>query len=269
VRDDGAADEDERPRSWTRYLPLVAIVFVIVAVVGSGGLGFERVVAYRDRLQGLVGENAALAALTYAAAYVTAVALSVPGSVFLTILGGFLFGWKLGGALALVSAATGAVLIFLIARTAAGDILVRKAGPRLKNLAAGFRREAFLYLLFLRFVIVVPFWLTNLAAAVFGVPLATFALATFIGMIPATFTFAGVGSRLDGLIAHQRAEVDACRAAGRADCSFDPGLSDVLEPLDLAIFAALSALALAPVVVRRVRGRAGRRARAGQEPSGG
>lgn len=268
MRDDGAADEDERPRSWTRYLPLVAIVAVVVTVVASGGLGFERVVAYRDRLQGLVGENAALAALTYAAAYVTAVALSVPGSVFLTILGGFLFGWKLGGALALVSAATGAVLIFLIARTAAGDILVRRAGPRLKKLAAGFRREAFLYLLFLRFVIVVPFWLTNLAAAVFGVPLATFALATFIGMIPATFTFAGVGSRLDGLIAHQRAEVDAC-AAGRADCSFDPGLSDVLEPLDLAIFAALSGLALAPVVVRRVRERAARRARAAEEASGG
>ena len=77
-----------------------------------------------------------------------------------------------------------------LARTSVGDILLRKAGPRLQTLAKGFQEDAFSYLLFVRLVPAIPFWVTNLAAAIFGVRLKTFALATLIGIIPATFAFA-------------------------------------------------------------------------------
>jgi uncharacterized membrane protein YdjX (TVP38/TMEM64 family) len=258
VVDEIEAREGDRPRSWKRYLPLALLAAGMVAVFATGAhrlLSLETIVAYRDRLQALVEHYGPMSVIAYSAVYVTAVALSVPGAVFLTVLGGFLFGWLFGGTVAAISATLGAILVFLIARTSIGDILVRKAGPRLSKLADGFRRDAFPYLLFLRLLPVMPFWLTNLAAALFGVRPQTFALATAIGILPATFTFAVAGSGLDSVIAAQKAVYKACKASGRTDCSFDLDISTILTPQILAAFAALGVMALLPILVKRWRGR--------------
>ena len=230
----------------------------MIAVFATGShrlLSLEAIVAYRDKLQTFVETKGALAVAAYAGVYVTAVALSVPGSVFLTILAGFLFGWLLGGAVAATCATIGAVLVFLIARTSFGDVLVRKAGPRLQSLASGFHQDAFSYLLFLRLLPIMPFWLTNLAAALFGVRLRPFAIATAIGILPATFTFAVAGAGLDSVIDAQKAAFEACKAGGGADCSFDLDLRTILTPKIIVAFAALGVMALAPIAFRRWRRR--------------
>lgn len=245
-------------RSRARFLPLAVLALATAAMFAVGGhelLSFESVVAYRDRLQALVRAWGSLSLIAYAAVYVAAVALSVPGAVFLTILGGFLFGWPVGGAVAALSATLGAILVFLIARTSVGDLLARKAGPRLAKLADGLRHDAFSYLLFLRLLPIVPFWLANLAPAFFGVRIGTFAAATAIGILPAAFTFAIAGAGLDSVIAAQKAAFDACRRSGRSDCAFDLNLWNILTPEILAAFAALAVIALIPVAARRWRRR--------------
>ena len=108
-------------------------------------------------------------------------------------------------------------MIFLIARSALGEWLTRRAGPFAAKLAEGFRADAFSYLLFLRLV-PFPFWLVNLAPALFGVRLSTFIAASAIGIIPATVTFAVFGAGLDSIIAAQEPQYNACLAAGRGDC---------------------------------------------------
>ena len=149
------------------------------------------------------------------------VALSVPVGFYLTVIGGILFGAVLGGLAALVGATIGAICIFLIARSAMGEHLVRRAGPLAEKLAQGFRADAFSYLLFLRLVPIFPFWLVNLVPALCGVSVATFAAATALGIIPATFAFAFVGAGLDSVIAAQQAAYRACVAAGRTDCRLE------------------------------------------------
>jgi len=89
----------------------------MAAVFASGGhrlLSLETIVLYRDRLQALVEEYGPVAILVYSATYVTVVTLSVPGAAVLTVLGGFLFGWLFGGAVAALSATLGAIFVFLI-----------------------------------------------------------------------------------------------------------------------------------------------------------
>ena len=113
-----AADHSgqDQARSWTRYLPLAALGGAMVIVFATGAhriFSLETIVAYRDKLQAFVDHYGPMAVIAYAAVYVVAVALSIPGAVFLTILGGFLFGWFFGGAVAAVSATLGAVLVFL------------------------------------------------------------------------------------------------------------------------------------------------------------
>ena len=156
-----------------------------------------------------------------------------------------------------IGATIGATLIFLAARTALGEPLLRWAGPRANQLAQRFRADAFSYLLFLRLVPVFPFWLVNLAPAVVGVRLGTFVLATALGIIPGTFAYALVGGGLDSVIAAQEAAYRACLAAGRPDCRLDFAMSALVTPQLLAAFVALGVVALIPVAVRKWRARRG------------
>src|SRR5207244_446397 len=194
-------------------------------------------------------EMPALAA--YMALYIAAVALSIPVGVFLTVTGGVLFGALLGGVAAVVSATIGAICIFLIARSAIGEYLVRRAGSVAERLAEGFRADAFSYLLFLRLVPIFPFWMVNLVPALAGVRLATFAAATALGIIPATFVFAFVGAGLDSVIAAQQAAYRSCLAAARSDCRLEFHVNAALTPELIGALTALGVLALVPVLVKR------------------
>ena len=77
------------------------------------------------------------------------------------------------------------------------------------------------YLLFLRSLPLFPFWLVNLAPALFGVPVAGLYLATtIVGILPGTFAFAIAGAGLDSLVAAQQPVHAAClrrRAAAAVD----------------------------------------------------
>src|SRR5204863_6899077 len=142
-----------------------------------------------------------------------------PGSLFMTIAGGILFGVAVGGIATVISATIGATIIFLIAKSACGENLVRRAGPLACKLADGFKADAFNYLLFLRLVPAFPFFLVNLVPALAGVKLATFIAATAIGVLPAAFAFAFFGSGLDSVLAAQEVAYRACLASGRAECT--------------------------------------------------
>src|SRR5687768_12121067 len=79
-------------------------------------LSLETLGRHRDALAGFVAANALAAGAAYAALYTTAVALSLPGAVVLTLAGGLLFGPVLGTALTVGAATLGATLVFLFAR---------------------------------------------------------------------------------------------------------------------------------------------------------
>ena len=69
------------------------------------------------------------------------------------------------------------------------------------------------YLLFLRLVPAFPFWVVNIAAAILGVPLKTYVVATFFGIIPATFAFASAGAGLDSVMRQRHGRACAMRGA--------------------------------------------------------
>jgi uncharacterized membrane protein YdjX (TVP38/TMEM64 family) len=141
--------------------------------------------------------------------------------------------------------------VFLIARSAIGGWLVRRAGALAAALADGFRRDAFHYLLFLRLVPVFPFWIVNLVAALCGVHLGPFVVATALGIIPGTLAFAFLGAGLDSAVAVQASELRRCMAAGRADCPVEIDIMGFMNPELVAAFVILGIVALIPIVVRR------------------
>lgn len=241
-----------------RLLPLIGIVAAAVAVyltVGRGMISLESLVQHRAAIDAFVTEHQVLAVLAYIGLYTVAVALSLPGATFLTVAGGFLFGLALGASAAVIGATIGATVIFLVARTALGEPLLRRAGPRALKLAENFREDAFSYLLFLRLVPAFPFFLVNLVPAFAGVGLLPFVTATAIGIIPGGVAYAFAGTGLDSIIAAQKSSYDACMAAGGADCQLTFDATAILTPELIGALLALALLALVPVVVKRLRAR--------------
>ena len=197
------APTDRRP-AWQRWLPVAVLAAGIALFFLLGGhrlVSFETLRDHRAALHQFVTERSVLAALAYIAIYVVGAALSIPGGAVLTVAGGFLFGTVLGSLYVVIGATIGATLVFLIARSAIGASIGARIGPTMQRMEAGFRENAFSYLLVLRLVPLFPFWLVNLVPALLGVSTRTFILATLIGIIPGSLVFASVGSGLDSVFA--------------------------------------------------------------------
>jgi uncharacterized membrane protein YdjX (TVP38/TMEM64 family) len=244
---------------WTvrRFLPILVIAALIGLVYAMGWhreLSLTTLVKHRSIIDSFVAEHRAAAIAVFIGIYIVAATLSLPAGAVLTTTAGFLFGTLTGALAAMVGATAGATAIFLIARTAIGEHLFRRAGPFVAKLAEGFRNDAFSYLLFLRLV-PFPFWLVNLAPAFFGVRLSTFLGATVLGIIPATFAFAFLGAGLDSAIAAQERLYRACVASGRTDCRVELDPSVALTPELMAALAVMVVVGVVPLVVKRLKAR--------------
>jgi uncharacterized membrane protein YdjX (TVP38/TMEM64 family) len=257
-------DHADSTTTWLKRLWPLALLGGAFALVFAMGwqryLTLEELAARRDALHALIAGHPLLSLLAYIALYAGSVALSLPGGAVLTLAGGFLFGWFLGGVAAIVAATIGAVIVFLIAKSALGEVLAARAGPWLGRLRQGFQEDAFNYLMFLRLVPVFPFWLVNLAPGLLGVGLGTYTLATAIGIIPGTLAYSVAGRGLDSLIEAQQAVHQSCLAKMGSDaqnsCPFVLEPQALLTPGLIAGFIALGLVALLPIALKHLKRRA-------------
>ena len=248
----------DRAPALARLIPLGAILALMVFAVAMGWhrqLSFETLVRHRAAVEELVAAHRVMAILTFIAVYAVAVALSFPGAALLTVTGGAIFGTLIGGLAAVTAATLGATVIFLVAKyawsCATGCGWMRRAAPLASKVAAGFHEDAFCYLLFLRLVPLFPFWLVNLIAAPAGIAPVPFAIATALGIIPATFAFAFFGAGLSGAVAAQESAYEACVAAGKAGCHLDFDLQAAITPELIGGLVILGLFALIAPVGRR------------------
>lgn len=255
------ASEPARAGSF-RWLPVFALAAAMVLAYALGlheyisfktiGLNYEAFTAY-------VRQHAATAIGIFMLAYIAVVALSLPGGLIMTLTGGLLFGWQIGAVATIAAATIGATLVFLIAKTSFGEGLAAKAGPSLASLRKGFQENALSYLLFLRLVPAFPFVVVNLAPALLGVPLKTYIVGTFLGIIPGTIAFSVAGSGLGSVIEAQNSSYQAClqrAAAGQAaECPYTIDTRALVTPELIAAFVLLGFVALLPVAFKRLRGR--------------
>lgn len=187
---------DERP-AWKRFAPLGAIVLALALFFGFGMQRYftlESLASNQAAIKSFAEANHGLAMLTIIFVYAAVTAISFPGAAVMTLLSGFILGTLYGGISVVIGATMGATIVFLVGRVAAGDVLARRGGETVVKLEAGFAENALSYLFILRLVPLFPFWLVNLAAAAFRVPIRHYVLATFFGIMPGTFVYASVGA---------------------------------------------------------------------------
>lgn len=223
-----------------RWLPILILIMLLILAFSLGWfryLSFTALTQYHHTLQQWTNTHYAASVCLFMLVYIVAVSISLPGASILTLLGGFLFGIIPGAIYVVLSASIGAAIIFLAVKTALGDMLQRKAKGWVSKLEAGFRKNAFNYLLFLRLIPLFPFWVINIVPALLNVNLRVFFIATILGIIPGTTVYVAVGNGLSAIF----------KTGGT------PDLSIIFKPSVLIPILCLAALSLVPLLYQKLR----------------
>lgn len=219
------------------------IITVVVIACGIGlffyldlgrFLSLEALKANRDQLLAFTDANYSAAVILFILLYIAVTGLSLPGAVILTLAGGFLFGSVPATLYVNIGATAGATLAFLAARYVLRDWVEEKFGKWLEPLQQGFAKNAFSYLMTLRLIPLFPFFVVNLVSGLTRVSVGTYVAATALGIIPGSFVYAYAGRQLGTI----------------------NSLKEIASPRVLGAFVLLGALALVPILYRRLSAKA-------------
>ena len=218
----------------------MAAAVLLAACGGFYALGLHRYLrwdylrAHLDVWQAQVRQDPLPALLLFFIVYTAVTALSLPVATPLSLVAGVLFGRWLGTGVVSLASTLGATLAFLSSRYLLRDWVQHRFGARLRNLNEGVEKDGAYYLFTLRLVPAVPFFLINLGMGLTPMRARTFALVSWMGMLPGTFLYVYAGREL-GRVQSPR---------------------DLVSP---GVLIALALLGLVPLVFRKILQWVGRR----------
>ena len=113
---------------------LLAIIFGWTDYVSLSGFRTHQV-----EIVNFIQSEYYLSILIFIGVYVLSTALSIPGALILTTIGGYLFGAFPGALFSLVGATVGASILFIAARGAFGELLKPKLGSSIDKMLTVFK----------------------------------------------------------------------------------------------------------------------------------
>ncbi|XP_029926205.1 transmembrane protein 41A-B-like [Myripristis murdjan] len=137
--------------------------------------------------------------LLFCSAYLYKQSFAIPGSSFLNMLAGAIFGPWEGLVLACLLTTSGSTFCFLLSSAFGKKYVVQLFPDKvalLQRKAEENRSSLFFFLLFLRFFPMTPNWFLNITCPILNVPLPIFFFSVFIGLIPYNFICVRTGSIL-------------------------------------------------------------------------
>jgi uncharacterized membrane protein YdjX (TVP38/TMEM64 family) len=177
----------------SQALRLLSIAAIAAVLVLAGWLLPLR--EWTLALAGSMREAGAFGVALFFVAYIVSAVALVPGSL-LTLAAGFAYGPILGLLIASPASVAAATAAFVLGRTLLRDWVRRRVGasPRARAVDRAVGREGFKLVFLLRLSPLVPFNLLNYALSLSGVTVGRYVLASFLGMLPATFLYVYLGS---------------------------------------------------------------------------
>jgi len=204
------------------YKTILVRSLIVVGLLGAVAAFFAFGLPHEFTLQALKARQHALdgyrqahpimLAVTFFATYVAVTALSLPAAELMTAAAGAVFGLLEGTLLASFASSIGSTLAFLASRYVLRDVVHRHLDRRLHAVNEGMRREGAAYLLGLRLIPVIPFFVVNLLMGLTKLPLRTFYWVSQIGMLPATLLYVNAGTQLAAL--HSLSDILSPRLLG-------------------------------------------------------
>jgi pyruvate/2-oxoglutarate dehydrogenase complex dihydrolipoamide dehydrogenase (E3) component/uncharacterized membrane protein YdjX (TVP38/TMEM64 family) len=177
-------------------LAIIAVVGIFIGLDGHKLLTLANLQSHQESLANWIDSHLLLAVASYMAVYVVMTALSLPGAVILTLAGGAFLGNIYGLIAVSIASTAGASLAFLAARFLLRDTLRARYKETVAKMDRGVEKDGAFYLATLRLVPVFPFFLINLAMGLTAMRLRTYALVSWVAMLPGTFVFVNAGTQL-------------------------------------------------------------------------
>ncbi|MGQ0560097.1 MAG: FAD-dependent oxidoreductase [Sphingosinicella sp.] len=159
-------------------------------------LNLNELKSHRDEALAFVEERPLTAILAFFLFYVALTAISMPGAAVLTIAGGALFGLTRGTIIVSFASTIGASLAFLSSRYLLRDWVCARFPAQVAAIDRGVARDGAFYLLTLRLITLIPFFLVNLAMGLTAIRLPVFFFTSQAGMLPATIIYIYAGTQL-------------------------------------------------------------------------
>jgi len=210
-------------------------VILIAAVIGlrySGIVNYvslESMQEKRLQLMQFVQGHYIRSVLIFIALYALVVISALPLPALFTLTGGFLFGTIPGTLFANIGATSGAIIFFLIIRHSLGASIQARYKDQLANFNERVKKYGISYLIAIRFIAFIPFFIQNTLIGLTNVSLATFVWTTSVGILPGAFVYAYAGQQL--------ATIDS--------------IADVFSGYVLIAFILLALLGIVPILVQR------------------
>jgi uncharacterized membrane protein YdjX (TVP38/TMEM64 family) len=170
-------------------------LFVMIFTDFGDKLSLSRIQKGASALKEYTENHYLSSVLIFVFAYV-AVNLWFPAAAVLTLLAGFLFGTILGAIYVDAAATAGAVVAFAASRNFAGKWIQRRWNQQLKSFNRAISRYGSEYLLAIRMIPVMPYFLVNALAGLTKIHFTTFAWTTALGSIPGILIYCYAGQQL-------------------------------------------------------------------------
>ena len=175
---------------------IAAGVVLFIGLDGHQLLTLDNLQRHQAELDQWIAANTVGALIGFVLVYILVTALSLPGATIMTLAAGAFFGNLQGLLAASVASTIGASLAFLAARFLLRDTLRRRYAETVRRMDRGIEKDGAFYLATLRLVPVFPFFLINLAMGLTGMKLRTYALVSWVAMLPGTFVYVNAGTQL-------------------------------------------------------------------------
>ncbi|XP_062599544.1 transmembrane protein 41A-like [Saccostrea cucullata] len=135
----------------------------------------------------------------FCSAYIYKQTFAIPGSVFMNLLAGALFGVWRSFPLVCLLTATGATCCYSLSKYFGKQYVIKYFPDKIKFMQEKVEENydsLFFFLLFLRFFPMSPNWFLNLASPILNIPVYMFFFSVFIGLMPYNFICVQTGSML-------------------------------------------------------------------------
>ena len=175
------------------------LFFAVVLLVALYTLGDGERLLDPRLYQVRFAEQPGSTTIMFVAIFVIGTALSLPITAAMTVVSGMIFGSLAGIPIALLSCTLGGSVGFLISRYALQEIVQQRFAVQLQVINKGIAQDGVFYLLSMRMIPVIPFWLLNLLMGLTPMRIGQFMLATLVGMVPVTLVLTHVGSQLGAI----------------------------------------------------------------------
>ncbi|XP_070692298.1 transmembrane protein 41B [Pempheris klunzingeri] len=137
--------------------------------------------------------------VAYFATYIFLQTFAIPGSIFLSILSGYLYPFPLALFLVCLCSGLGASFCYMLSYLVGRPMVYKYLSERAQKWSQQVdkhRDHLINYIIFLRITPFLPNWFINITSPVINVPLGVFFIGTFLGVAPPSFVAINAGTTL-------------------------------------------------------------------------